>query len=219
MVLARESIFRSGYFPGFFLFVVILWHYITAIHCTYRQGLRSGRQIRYHNLARSQLTFTRHSPYHPAVCFVRRNCFIWQDWFVCWWQTDKQTDREFNDAAIMLLSFVRQYQLNQHFTVSTVLVNSTEIPCVSAWKYANIGVTWGFQGGQMPPPSFYFLATIVFGYWVKEGQIKIKLFFETIILSEIPAFFLTPTVHFDFPPLQTAPPTVIGQVTRMYSTV
>jgi len=77
---------------------------------------------------------------------------------VCLLVTDRQTDRQFNYAAVMLLSSVRQYQLNQYVTVSTVLVNSIEIPCVSAWKYATTGVTLGGGGskGGRSPPHFIF---------------------------------------------------------------
>jgi hypothetical protein len=40
MVVARESVFRSGYFPGFFLFVVIILTII--LYCTFRRvGLPS----------------------------------------------------------------------------------------------------------------------------------------------------------------------------------
>ena len=40
MVMVRESVFRSGYFPGFFLFVIIILNII--LYCTFRRvGLLS----------------------------------------------------------------------------------------------------------------------------------------------------------------------------------
>jgi hypothetical protein len=205
-------------FVCFFSFLLLLCNIILHQPFVYtRQGLRSGGQTRYHKLACSRLTFTRHSPYNPAVCLVWRNRFIWQDWSVCWWQTDKQ----FYSVTMLQLRCYHYVNISWINTLqSTVLVNSTDIPCVSVWKYATIGVTWGRGSKGVDHPNFIFELRIVFGYWVKEGQIKIYNYFRNDYFKWNPCVFSNTHGRFRSPP-QTPPPpsSVIGQDMHMYSTV